>query len=94
MPEADRTPATSSIPEHRDGSSDDVLGPIGFLDIDRQGSATADRQADRDPASPDGGDLSCWASLVCLGCGGVTTDPGHDLQHRRWLAALGHGHSE
>jgi hypothetical protein len=73
-------PPNQALPtatEHRDGRSEDVRGPLDLLDVDRQLSATVD-----------GSDLACWASLVCLGCGGVTTDPAHDVQHRRWLAAL------
>jgi hypothetical protein len=56
--------------------SDDVRARIDILDVGQGSEAT------------DAGDLACWASLVCPGCGGVTTDPGHDLQHRRWLAAV------
>jgi hypothetical protein len=88
MPEPDLTQAIPSETEPRDGRSDDVRGRIDFLDVGDRGNATVSAYADLDPASRDGGDLACWASLVCPGCGGVTTDPAHDLQHRRWLDAL------
>lgn len=88
MLEPDPTQATPSAAEHRDGQPGDVRGRIDFLDVDRRSIAVAGPEADPDPASREGGDLACWASLVCQGCGGVTTDPDHDRQHREWLAAL------
>lgn len=63
-------------------------GPSAVKHVDSRGITPIDIDPGPDPGSEDGGDLACWASLVCLGCGGVTTDPAHDLQHRRWLAAL------
>jgi hypothetical protein len=58
---------------------------IDFLDGGRV-SPTAD--AAPASAARDAGDLACWASLVCPGCGGVTTEAAHDLQHARWLGGL------
>jgi hypothetical protein len=88
MSELDPTKATSSVTGPRKRRLDAPRGPIDLLDLDREGIAGLHEGTDPDPANPFGGDLACWASLVCLGCGGVTTDPAHDLQHRRWLAAL------
>lgn len=88
MLEPDPGNTTPSATENRDRRSDDVRAPMGFLEVDRQGNETVDGDPAPDPASRGGDDLACWASLVCLGCGGVTTDPAHDVLHRRWLAAL------
>jgi hypothetical protein len=88
MLEPDAPQTNPSAAERHRGRSGDVRGRIDFLDVDRQSPTTVDGYTTPDPASPDGGDLACWASFVCPGCGGVTTDPAHDSQHRRWLAAI------
>jgi hypothetical protein len=59
-----------------------------IFDPDSERIARAASASIEDPMLDDGGDPACWAGLVCQGCGGVITDPAHDLQHRAWLAAL------
>lgn len=90
MSEAGPSQAVSPDVQHDAGPSPHGQHRIVF-DPDSERIAAAALGAEGDPAFDDAGDLACWAGLVCQGCGGVTTDPAHDRQHRAWLATLQRG---